>query len=177
MNPLLLNNHLRLRAPEPEDLELFYRWENDTSLWQHGPTITPISRFVLREYLQNCDKNIYTTGQLRLMIETHSSPSTTIGTIDLFDFDPYNNRIFLGMLIDKAYQHQGYGQEALALTIHYCFAHLHLHQLCVHIPISNHPCIALYRKNGFTDSGLLKDWIRREKGYEDVHLMQLINPA
>ena len=41
MNKLLENSNIRLRAPEPEDLEILYKWENDTSLWEYGASITP----------------------------------------------------------------------------------------------------------------------------------------
>ena len=32
----LKDDMIRLRAPEPEDLELMYAMENDTSLWSVG---------------------------------------------------------------------------------------------------------------------------------------------
>ena len=44
---------LVLRAPEPEDLELLYNWENDTSIWQLSNTLTPFSKFALRKYIEN----------------------------------------------------------------------------------------------------------------------------
>ena len=31
---LLENERIILRALEPEDLDVLYRWENDASLWQ-----------------------------------------------------------------------------------------------------------------------------------------------
>lgn len=33
---LLSNDRVRLRALEPEDLGLLYRWENDPELWEVG---------------------------------------------------------------------------------------------------------------------------------------------
>ena len=35
----LENDTIRLRALEPEDLDLLYAWENDTSLWEFGSTL------------------------------------------------------------------------------------------------------------------------------------------
>ena len=35
---------VRLRALEPEDLDILYRYENDSSLWEVGTTIAPFSR-------------------------------------------------------------------------------------------------------------------------------------
>ncbi|KAA6312720.1 Spermidine N(1)-acetyltransferase, partial [termite gut metagenome] len=32
----LSDSHIRLRAPEPEDLDAVYEIENDSSLWKFG---------------------------------------------------------------------------------------------------------------------------------------------
>lgn len=58
-----------LRALEPEDLEILYQWENDPKIWQSGHTLTPFSRFVLKQYLENSHLDIYQTKQLRFIIE------------------------------------------------------------------------------------------------------------
>ena len=49
----LSGTNIHLRALEPEDLDILYHSENDSSLWQYGSTLVPYSRFTLREYLQN----------------------------------------------------------------------------------------------------------------------------
>ncbi|HQB37303.1 MAG TPA: N-acetyltransferase, partial [Bacteroidales bacterium] len=59
---------IRLRALEPEDLEILYEWENNGSFWLISNTMTPFSKYTLKRYLENSHKNIYETGQLRLMI-------------------------------------------------------------------------------------------------------------
>ena len=79
---------INLRAVEPEDLELLYTWENDNKYWVISNTVTPFSRYTLKRYIENSHKNIYVNGQLRLMID-HIKSETTIGTIDIFDFDPF----------------------------------------------------------------------------------------
>ena len=38
---------IRLRAIEPEDLDLLYRIENDRELWNVGTTNVPYSRYTL----------------------------------------------------------------------------------------------------------------------------------
>ena len=42
---------VRLRALEPEDLDILYRYENDSSLWEVGTTIAPFSRKQLYDYI------------------------------------------------------------------------------------------------------------------------------
>ena len=51
-NRWLESENMRLRAPEPEDLDLLYTMENDTTLWSVGTTLLPYSRHTLRQYIQ-----------------------------------------------------------------------------------------------------------------------------
>ena len=39
MSKLLENKTIQLRAIEPEDLEVLYKWENDTDVWKYGSEI------------------------------------------------------------------------------------------------------------------------------------------
>jgi diamine N-acetyltransferase len=187
---MLENNYIKLRAAEPQDLELLYKWENDTTLWTFGNTISPYSKYVLREFLKNADKDIFTTKQLRLMIDTTSrhygwsesvvelldpQSSITIGCVDLYDFDVFHQRIAVGILIDKQYRNKGLAAEALSLTIDYCFSFLKLKQIYCYIPAGNETSIKLFEKAGFTENGILKDWIKTADGFCDVSVFQLIN--
>ena len=80
---------ISLRALEPEDLELLYDWENYNDYWIISNTVSPFSKYTLKRYIENSHKNIYESGQTRLMID-HIPDKQTIGTIDIFDFDPYH---------------------------------------------------------------------------------------
>ena len=54
------NKEIRLRAPEPEDLELMYRIENMPELWNISNTTVPYSRFLLKQYIaQPCRSGDY----------------------------------------------------------------------------------------------------------------------
>ena len=166
---------IRLRALEPEDLELLYEWENDDSNWIISNTISPFSRFTLKRYLENSHKSIYETGQLRLMID-HIVDKSTIGTIDLFDFDPFHKRAGIGILIaNDAYRRKGYASMALSCLTNYCFKTLHLHQIYCNILSVNKESMELFLKHGFVETGIKKDWLTASSGYMDEHLFQLIN--
>jgi len=168
---------IKLRALEPEDLELLYEWENDDSNWIISNTISPFSRFTLKRYLENSHKSIYETGQLRLMID-HISEKVTIGTIDLFDFDPFHKRAGIGILIaNEEYRRKGFASMALTCLSAYCFRTLHLHQIYCNILGSNSESMELFRKHGFVETGIRKDWILASDGYLDEHIFQLINPS
>ena len=64
---LLNDNVIALRALEPTDLDVLFKWENDTDLWTVTDTVAPYSRQVLWQYLENYTADIYQSHELRLM--------------------------------------------------------------------------------------------------------------
>ena len=171
MDSLLSTKRIHLRALEPEDLDFLYRWENDDRLWAYGSTLTPFSKFVIRQYIENSGHDLYEAKQLRLMI-VENTTETPIGTIDLYDFEPFHLRAGIGILIDSAYQKQGFASEALELMKGYGFNFLQLNQLYAFIPAMNSASQHLFRRCGFTESGLLRKWNKASEGMEDVYVYQ-----
>ena len=56
---MLVGENVRLRALEPEDLDLFYKWENDSSIWKISQTYKPFSRHLLKRYLEKAHQDIW----------------------------------------------------------------------------------------------------------------------
>jgi diamine N-acetyltransferase len=125
---------------------------------------------------EECTKyphDIWTTKQLRLMIETLDGK--TIGTIDLFDLDPKNQRVGIGILIAGGENRmQGFAKDALAVLCDYCFEVLNLHQVYCHVTVDNAASIALFQAVGFKECGMLCDWVRTGRTFTDAVVMQKI---
>jgi diamine N-acetyltransferase len=170
---LLENENILLRALEPEDLDALYKWENDSTLWQYGSTLTPYSKFALRDYIANSSLDIVQSRQLRLMI-VYKKTNQLIGTIDLYDFDALNLRAGVGILLDADYRNQGLGLQALSLMKEYAFRFLLLKQLYAYVPQTNLPSYKLFKKSGYLETALLKSWLKTTEGFVDVYLMQLL---
>lgn len=165
-----------LRALEPSDADLLYRWENDPELWRVSFTQVPFSRFILDEFVNAAHHDIYTNRQLRLMACSNDNKAAT-GVVDLFEFDPQHNRCGLGIFIHDDFRKQGIATECLRLVKDYGFGILHLQQLYAHVNTSNEASIALFKKSGFVQSGLKKNWNKTgPNSYEDVWFMQCFNP-
>lgn len=175
MNKLLENHEIRLRAIEPEDLDLLYEWENDTQLWAHGASIAPFSRYAIKEYLINAAQDIYQLKQLRLMVELKTE-KTAIGTVDLYDFDPFHRRAGVGILIRKSHHRQGFALQTLSLLEEYAFGFLKMKQLYAFVPQQNTASTTLFQKAGYAASGTLSAWLSHENGFSDVVVLQRINP-
>ncbi len=173
----LKGQHIYLRALEPEDLEFVYQLENDESVWEISQTQTPYSRFLIRQYLDNAQQDIYEAKQLRLAICKNDS-FQAIGLIDLFDFDPKNKRAGIGILIQKEENRQnGFGRQALELLIHYAFERLEVHQLYANISTTNEASIALFTTFGFECVGIKKEWNFQNGSYSDEAVYQLIRKS
>ena len=170
----LKGNTIHLRALEPEDLEFIYTIENDENIWEVSNTITPYSKFLIRQYLENAHQDIYEAKQLRLAI-CKNNTSEAIGLIDLFDFDAKNKRTGVGIIIQKTIdKNKGFGKESLDLVINFAFTHLQLHQLYANINTTNKPSIALFTTFGFEKIGVKKDWNFTNNAFQDEAVFQLI---
>tara|TARA_R110000868_G_scaffold194178_3_gene439523 strand:- start:18336 stop:18860 length:525 start_codon:yes stop_codon:yes gene_type:complete len=170
----LKGKHIYLRALEPEDLEFIHTIENDESMWELSNTITPYSKFLIKQYLEHSHKDIFEVKQLRLVISNYKHEA--LGMIDLFDFDFKNSRAGVGVLVKEPKNRQlGYGREALQLLINYSFTYLDLHQLYCNISEGNDASVKLFESQGFNKIGLKKDWNHVEGNYKNEYLYQLLN--
>lgn len=174
MSIFLNNEILQLRALEPEDLEMLYKWENDTEVWKFGSAMSPYSKFILRQYIADAQTDIFESKQLRFMIALHNKEQAAVGTIDLYDFDALNSRCGVGIYIDSDWRKNGYAMHALRLLQDYVFNFLKINQLYAVIPVSNKSSTHLFQSAEFSKSGVLKQWISYQNRHEDAIIVQKI---
>ena len=174
---MLQTENIRLRALEPEDIDILYKWENDTRIWKISNTIAPFSKYILRRFIEDQKYDIYETKQLRMIIESRSD-KRAVGAIDLFDIDPTNRRAGIGILVyEDRDQGQGYASAALTEMIKYAFQILGLNQLYCNVLSNNLRSLNLFKSKGFTVLGLKMEWVRSTDGWLDEYMLQLINPV
>ncbi|MCX6258816.1 MAG: GNAT family protein [Bacteroidia bacterium] len=172
---ILESGSILLRAPEPEDIDLMYTWENDTQNWKLSSTLTPFSKFTIEKYISQSHRDIYENKELRLIIVLRDG-NRPVGIIDLFDFDPYHQRAGIGILVaDPSDRKRGIASEALQLLINYSFSVLGLHQLYCNITAGNLASLKLFKKHGFLIAGEKKEWIRNGNTWINEFFLQLIN--
>lgn len=170
---MMQRKNITLRALEPEDVDIMYCWENDTRIWECSNTHLPLSRHVLKKYVEQADRDIYRNGQLRLMIELKDN-ATPVGMLDMFDYDSFHQRAGIGILIHEDYRGQKIAKTALQLFVDYLFRFFPLHQLYCNIESGNTPSLALFKDLGFTECGRRKDWLRKDKVWADEICLQLL---
>ena len=163
----------RLRALEPEDLEVMYGWENDMELWRVSGTVAPFSRHMLSRLIEEQQYDIYATRQLRLVVE-RKSDGVVVGAVDLFDFEPQHQRAGVGIVISQPYRRCGYAADALRAVERYAREVLRLNQLWCSVTEDNAASLALFDAAGYERCGLRREWILTPQGALDEVLMQKI---
>ena len=163
---------VRLRAMEPEDLDMLYGIENDSEVWDVGENNVPYSRYILHDYIAHAQADIYVDRQVRMVIV--NAEGTAVGVVDVVNFSPTHRRAEVSIIIMKAHRHKGYGQAALLQVLAYAQHTLHLHQLYAVVGEGNAASEALFRKVGFVPQTSLADWLYDGRQYHSATLMQRI---
>ena len=161
---------VKLRAMEPEDLDVLYQIENDASIWHVGTNNVPYSRYTLHDYIAHASGDIYTDKQVRLMIDNEQSE--TVGIVDLVNFSPQHQRAEIGIVIKNGYRNLGYANAAIRKIMEYAHELLHLHQLYAIIETTNNISITLFESLGFSQTTYLKEWTFDGTNYTDAIVMQ-----
>ena len=169
---MLKSKKIKLRAVEPEDLDLMYLIENDTELWRLGQTTVPFSHYALKQYIAETTNDFFHDRQLRLVIET--ADGTSVGFVDLQNYEPLHHRAEVGIVVVPEKQRQGLATEALRLLAGYVSVHLGIHQLYALVPEGNEASMALFKKCGYKKTATLQDWLNSPKGWQSVVVFQKI---
>lgn len=170
---MITDGIIRLRAPEPADVDSIYLWENDPD-GRGG--CTPVSRRQVWDYVQAYDADALRAGELRLLIVPEGE-TDAVGCIDLYETDARNRRAGVAVYIDPAHRRRGYARAALTLMLHHAKRDLGLHQLWAHVAADNAPSLALFAACGFKAAGCLRSWLRRGNRWTDVRVLQHLEAA
>lgn len=162
---------VRLRALEPEDLDLFYAIENDPSVWDFTQSAQPYSRFAARRYLESMPQDFFQSGELRLVIER--ADGWAVGFADLVGYAPVDGRAEVCMALHHDHRQKGLGTAALAALEDFCRDRLRLRLLYAYVSVhGNEVCNSLFRRLGYERVAILPQWHARGVGYEDIGVYQ-----
>jgi diamine N-acetyltransferase len=168
---MIMESDIRLRAIEPEDLDLLYQLENDRSLWDVGTTNVPYSRYTLHDYIATSSDDISADRQVRVIVEDVRTRKT-VGIYDLVRCDPQHQRAETGIVVMRDNRRKGYALTALTLLADYALRVVHLHQLYAVVAADNEAAVNLFRKAGYEVQAELRDWLFDGHQYGNALLMQ-----
>lgn len=146
-----------LRAPEPDDLDAMYLWENDPEVWRVSLNDGPVSRHELWQYIEGYSADLCSQGQLRLIIE---ADGVAVGTADLTDYSARHRHAQVGLYIAPGARRRGYAAEVLRRMCDYARDVAGLHLLYALTAADNVASAALLRGAGFECCGRIGDFLR-----------------
>lgn len=163
-----------LRALEPEDLELLYSIENDTTLWSVSQERSHYSKFVLKQYLASQPADIFQLGELRLVI-CENITQKPIGLIDLTEFSPIDGRAEISICLLLDYRGRGYGKAAIREIEKYAKEALRMNFLFAKVSKKANPIsMQLFLSMAYEEVAVLPAWHYGKNGYEDLAILKKI---
>lgn len=97
-----------------------------------------------------------------------------IGNITLDNIDMSNRKAEAGIFL-WMHHGKGYATEAINLLVKYAFTYLELNKIYAGAAVQNHASVALFKKCGFEEEGMLKMDYLKDGHYYDVIRFRLLN--
>lgn len=167
---MYLGSLVRLRAPEPGDLDRLHALFNDAEAVAGLGIRYPVTREAEREWLDRRAEPSFHSAHF--VVETHDG--VVLGTVGLFDESPENRSAQLGIaLLDKTRWNQGYGTDTMRTLCRFGFEEMSLHRIELWVFAHHARAIATYEKVGFVREGMARrhHW---NDGWRDDVLMSLL---
>ena len=143
-----------------------------------GPLVSrEHSQKLINNYLTYWDKQIQFNYIIEIRDNNKSNEIKKVGSINLWNISWLHKRAEIGIWLNSKYWNQGIAKRALSLIINIGFYHLNLHRLEAHIAVENIPSINLFKKCGFIQEGILKDYLFLRGVYNDAVILSLINKS
>lgn len=147
--------------------------------WETNPEVTEFFSIdedrnyeeIVTEFIEN--KLDDSKKQLTIMKKPNDIP---IGRIYLSRVDRHCDSLDITRIYiaDSNLRNQGYGKEALLAILEYAFINLHMERVTIDFFVKNKAAEHLYDKLGFRTEGILRNAIKKNGRYFDLHLKSMI---
>ena len=161
-----------LRALEPSDIDVLFEIENNSIYWNYADRTEPFSRDLLIKFIKEQDRDIFEVKQKRFVVT--NSKKTTLGFVDIFDFEPLHRRAGVGIILKEDYRGRGYGRNAIKLLEKHMKEFFNINCLFANIAIENKQSIQVFEACGYEKIGLKKAWNFYNNRFHDEYLYQKI---
>lgn len=171
---MTITSDISLRAVEPTDLDMLYRWENTEAMWSTTNNREPRSRYALRRYISQCNGDFFSRGELQLIIELQGQ---AVGYVELFNLEISNRRAEVGVLIAPEFQHQGIASTVLSVWSSEALKLYNLYQLTAMVPSGHIASVKTFQKAGYRSVAVLPQWLCYRGEWSDVEVFSLMSEA
>ncbi|MFC7723246.1 GNAT family N-acetyltransferase [Nonomuraea recticatena] len=170
---MLTGDLVRLRALEPADSELMWRWYHDPEVGRWMNSAPPIS--LAQNMAKGLDRPRNTFEQMLLGIEPLDDPRL-IGYVSLGDTDFVARDITLQSFAvgDRDAWGKGYATDALRVACRFVFEEIGMHRVTLWVAAENTAAIRAYERVGFVQEGRKRESFLTGGKLHDYLMMGLL---
>jgi RimJ/RimL family protein N-acetyltransferase len=159
-------DNIVFRAVDEEDLKTLYFMRRDEDINDMLFTLYPISMFNQKNWLQNMLQS--QTDKVFMVDEIVEQQ--TIACVRLSNIDFINRKMEVGCDILSNFRGKGFCSKIYESLLKYCFDEMGMNQVYLHVLSNNEKAIKCYESVGFTKVCVLREWVWKKGGYQDVEL-------
>lgn len=156
---------IHLRPWGEAELPTAVRWINDPEIRQYILVTRPTDMLGEKTWFQNLDRT-WQPHDVVLAV-ARNEDDAPIGSVGLHGVDWVSRHGEVGVILDPAFQGQGYGTEALRLLVDHAFDSLGLHRVESRVYAFNPRSAHLMRKLGMTMECAARDRVFRFGAWHD----------
>jgi diamine N-acetyltransferase len=171
---MLLGRRISLGPVIPADFPSMFCWSNDVDAARFDLAYRPVD-FV--QHTQWCETIGKDPSMVVFAIRKLDDP-TIVGFVRIFNINGVHRSAEFGIRIG-AEQHrgQGYGKEATALALSFCWNHLNLNRVQLIAFAHNERALRVYAASAFAREGLLRQAAFINGDWVDLVVMAAFRPA
>ena len=155
---------------EDGDLTNYFKGINDKELTKY---LEAGKRQHTVKDLQDYINRMNTSENHRLFGIVLNETGEHIGNITLDNIDMSNRKTEIAIFLWN-HHGKGYATEAINLLVYYAFTSLNLNKLYAGAVVQNHASVALFKKCGFEEEGILKMEFLKDGDYYDAIRFRLL---
>ena len=158
----------------PADFPALFRWGNDLDAARLNEAYRPADWNSHQEWWSNIGKD---PSKVVFAIRKYDS-TNIVGYVQILNINGTHRSADIGVRIgEEADRGHGYGSEAMALAVDYCWKHLNISRVGLSVFRTNDRAIKLYAGLGFEAEGVLRRAVFIDGQWVDVVLMAILHPS
>jgi ribosomal-protein-alanine N-acetyltransferase len=163
--------HLSLRPLSEADAAAVHELRREPAVmayWDSPPDLAP-NADVFAWHLSEIAE-----GRACYWIVEREVDGEVVGLCDISEIDRRHRRAEVGYMLAEPFWGQGYGSEAMAAVVEHARGELDLKRLTARVHLGNVASIALLKKLGFEQEGILRGFVERDGARRDCALFGLL---
>jgi [ribosomal protein S5]-alanine N-acetyltransferase len=170
---MFIGTKVTVGAFVPDDYVAMYCWSNDIIAARLDGAFRPVN---LKDVVSWCESAGKDSTRVMLSIRQRADPKI-IGYLHIQNINAVHRSADIGIRIgEEKFRGQGYGKEALAIGLNYCWNHLNLERVGLCVFRHNQRAVNAYKAVGFKKEGLLRKLFFIDGAWVDVVAMAAFRP-